>query len=35
MEAEQYQTVITALEAAGDTGFSHITFAAQHPRTKP
>src|SRR5450631_657013 len=25
-----HQAVITALEAAGDAGFSHITFAAQH-----
>ena len=29
-----HQAVITALEAAGDAGFSHITFAAQHPKTK-
>ena len=28
-----HQAVITALEAAGDAGFSHITFAAQHPKT--
>jgi biopolymer transport protein ExbD len=25
-----HQAVITALEAAGDAGFSHVTFAAQH-----
>ena len=30
-----HQAVITALEAAGDAGFTHITFAAQHPKTKP
>jgi biopolymer transport protein ExbD len=30
-----HQAVITALEAAGAAGFSHITFAAQHPKTKP
>ena len=29
-----HQAVITALEAAGDAGFNHITFAAQHPKTK-
>jgi len=29
-----HQAVITALEAAGDAGFSHITFAAQHSKTK-
>ena len=29
-----HQSVITALEAAGDAGFSHITFAAQHPKTR-
>lgn len=29
-----HQAVITALEAAGDAGFSHITFSAQHPKTK-
>ena len=29
-----HQSVITALEAAGDAGFSHITFAAQHSKTK-
>jgi len=29
-----HQAVITALEAAGDAGFSHITFAAQHPKTR-
>jgi biopolymer transport protein ExbD len=29
-----HQSVITALEAAGDAGFSHITFAAQHPKAK-
>ena len=29
-----YQAVITALEAAGDVGFSHITFAAQHSKTR-
>jgi biopolymer transport protein ExbD len=28
-----HQAVITALEAASDAGFSHITFAAQHPKT--
>ena len=28
-----HQAVITALEAAGDAGFSHITFAALHPKT--
>jgi len=28
-----HQAVITALEAAGDAGFSHITFAAQRPKT--
>jgi len=30
-----HQSVITALEAAGDAGFTHITFAAQHPKTQP
>jgi biopolymer transport protein ExbD len=29
-----HQAVITALEAAGDAGFSHITFAAQQPKTR-
>lgn len=29
-----HQAVITALEAAGEAGFSHITFAAQHTKTK-
>jgi len=29
-----HQAVITALEAAGDAGFSHITFAAEHPKTR-
>jgi biopolymer transport protein ExbD len=29
-----HQSVITALEAAGDAGFSHITFAAQKPKTE-
>jgi biopolymer transport protein ExbD len=29
-----HQAVITALEAAGNAGFSHITFAAQHPKTE-
>ena len=29
-----HQAVITALEAAGDVGFSHITFAARQPKTK-
>ncbi|NOT12608.1 MAG: biopolymer transporter ExbD [Methylococcaceae bacterium] len=29
-----HQSVITALEAAGDAGFSHITFAAQRPKTE-
>jgi biopolymer transport protein ExbD len=29
-----HQAVITALEAAGDAGFSHITFAAQKPKTE-
>jgi biopolymer transport protein ExbD len=29
-----HQAVITALEAAGDAGFSHITFAAQHSKTR-
>ena len=29
-----HQAVITALEAAGDAGFSHISFAAQYPKTK-
>ncbi|CAA9891618.1 Biopolymer transport protein ExbD [Candidatus Methylobacter favarea] len=28
-----HQSVISALEAAGDAGFSHITFAAQHSKT--
>lgn len=30
-----HQAVITALEAASDEGFSHITFAAQKPTSKP
>ena len=30
-----HQAVITALEAAGDAGFSHITFAALHSKTQP
>lgn len=30
-----HQAVITALEAAGDAGFSHITFAAQRSKTEP
>lgn len=30
-----HQAVITALEAAGETGFNHITFAAQPSRTQP
>jgi biopolymer transport protein ExbD len=30
-----HQAVITALEAAGDAGFTHITFAAQQPKTRP
>ena len=30
-----HQAVITALEAAGDVGFSHITFAALHSKNKP
>ena len=29
-----HQAVITALEAAGDAGFNHITFSAQHPKTR-
>ena len=29
-----HQSVITALEAAGEAGFSHITFAAQHSKSK-
>jgi biopolymer transport protein ExbD len=29
-----HQAVITALEAAGNVGFSHITFAAQQPKTR-
>ena len=29
-----HQAVITALEAAYDAGFSHISFAAQYPKTK-
>lgn len=28
-----HQAVITALEAAGDAGFNHVTFAAQRPKT--
>jgi len=28
-----HQAVISALEAAGSAGFTHITFAAQHPKT--
>lgn len=27
-----HQSVMTALEAAGEAGFSHITFAAQHTK---
>jgi biopolymer transport protein ExbD len=30
-----HQAVIKALEAAGTAGFSHITFAAQRPKTEP
>jgi biopolymer transport protein ExbD len=30
-----HQAVITALEAASDAGFSHITFAAQKPKVEP
>ena len=30
-----HQAVITALEAAGDVGFNHITFAALHSKSKP
>ncbi|MFI3218156.1 MAG: biopolymer transporter ExbD [Methylococcales bacterium] len=30
-----HQAVITALEAAGNEGFTHITFAAQKPTSKP
>ena len=29
-----HQAVITALEAAGAAGFSHITFTAQQPKTE-
>ena len=29
-----HQSVITALEAAGEAGFSHITFSAQHTKGK-
>ena len=29
-----HQSVITALEAASEAGFSHITFAAQHTKSK-
>ncbi len=31
----QHQAVITALEAAGEAGFSHITFAALQSKAKP
>ena len=27
-----HQAVISALEAAGDAGFNHVTFAVQHPK---
>ena len=30
-----HQAVITALEAAGATGFNHITFSAQPSKTEP
>ncbi|MFI3190487.1 biopolymer transporter ExbD [Crenothrix sp. D3] len=30
-----HQAVITALEAAGNEGFTHITFAAQKPTSPP
>lgn len=30
-----HQAVITALEAASNEGFTHITFAAQKPTSKP
>jgi biopolymer transport protein ExbD len=29
-----HQAVITALQCASEVGFSHITFAAQHPKTE-
>jgi biopolymer transport protein ExbD len=29
-----HQSVITALEAASEAGFSHITFAAEHTKSK-
>jgi biopolymer transport protein ExbD len=30
-----HQAVIKALEAAGNAGFSHITFAVQRPKSEP
>jgi biopolymer transport protein ExbD len=30
-----HQAVIKALEAAGNAGFNHITFAAQRPQSEP
>jgi biopolymer transport protein ExbD len=30
-----HQAVITALQCASEVGFSHITFAAQQPKTAP
>ena len=30
-----HQAVIKALEAAGNAGFTHITFASQRPKTEP
>ncbi|WP_262965852.1 ExbD/TolR family protein [Methylobacter psychrophilus] len=30
-----HQAVITALQCASEAGFSHITFAAQQPKTAP
>lgn len=30
-----HQAVIKALEAAGNAGFNHITFAAQRPKSEP
>ena len=30
-----HQAVITALEAAGDAGFTHISFAALHSKNQP
>jgi len=30
-----HQAVVKALEAAGNAGFSHITFAAQRPKAEP